>query len=219
MTQPTRCALVGPRLIIVAALSALAACGGGSASTDGGPDGRTGSGPDGQSDVGPDGRTGNGPDGQTGGGSCSANVPAGQACNTLANVGSRVTPTCGTGTMPTGTGGTIVDGTYALTSQTYYGLASCSTETVSGTIEIAGGCVQIVSGAPIPATGSFTIVAQGASLMMTETCLDLGVEAGAVSPDAPAKTFTATPTTFTLFTMNAAAGNPNPDRVETYAKQ
>jgi len=172
-------------------LGAVAACGGSmSMSTDGGPAGM-----------------------------CSANVPPGEACNTLTNVGSPVTPTCGTGTMPAGTGGTSVDGTYTLTSQTYYGLTGCPSEPVSSTIEIAGGCIQSVSGSPLPATASQTYTVAGAMITANPTCLHVGVDAGGFTVDAPGKTFTATPTTFTVFTKNSGTSSPNPDRAEAYAKR
>jgi hypothetical protein len=151
--------------------------------------------------------------GQTGG-TCSANVPAGQACNALSNVGSSVTPTCMTGTIPRGTGGTIVDGTYVLTAQTYYNSATCSTIPVGGTIELAGGCLQLVIGVPFSGTGSFTYTVQGADITMTETC----VNPSGATADTPTTTFTATPTTFTRFIMNSGTGNLNPDRTETYTK-
>jgi hypothetical protein len=149
-----------------------------------------------------------------GGGVCSANVPAGQACNALTDVGSLVTPTCATGAMPRGTGGTIVDGTYVLTAQTYYNEAACSPVAISGTIELAGGCLQLVAAAPLGTTGSFTFTVQGADMTMTETCVN---PAGA-TPDAPTTTFTATPTSFTRYTMNSGTSSPNPDRVEVFTK-
>ena len=158
-------------------------------------------------------------DGPQGAGSCSANVPSGQACNTLTNVGAAVTPTCGTGTLPTGTGGTIVDGTYTLTSQTYYGTTGCPSTPVNATLEIAGGCVQEVSSTPLPVTVSTTHTVAGTTITRTVTCIDLGVDAGHLSLDTSTDTFTATPTTFTVFIKNSGTSSPNPDRVETYQKR
>jgi hypothetical protein len=37
--------------------------------------------------------------------------------------------------------------------------------------------------------------------------------------DAPTKTFTATATTVTFFSLNSAVGNTNPDRVEVYTRR
>ena len=157
-------------------------------------------------------------DGPAGPGSCSANVPAGQACNTLTNVGVSVTPTCVSGPIPTGTGGTIVDGTYTLTSQTYYGTTACPSEPVNATLEITSGCVQEVSSSPIPVTASTAHTVSGATITSTVTCVDLGVDAGPLTFDTKTDTFTATPTTFTLFIKNSGTSSPNPDRVETYQK-
>jgi hypothetical protein len=150
---------------------------------------------------------------------CSADVPKGQACNSLTNVGTPVTPSCAQGAIPSGTGGTIVDGTYTLATQTYYG-GSCSTEAVSATLLIAGGCVQVVTGGSITTTASTSYTVAGSNITRTTTCLDLpGVDASAFSPDTPALTFTATPTLFTIFIKNSGTSSPNPDRVEAYAKQ
>jgi hypothetical protein len=154
-----------------------------------------------------------------GGGSCSANVPKGQACNTLANVGAAITPACMAGTIPAGSGGAIVDGTYTLTAQTYYGTTACPSTPVNATIEIAGGCVQEVAGATIQVTASIVTTVAGASITRTVTCLDLGVDAGPLSVDTATATFTATPTTFTIFIKNSGTSSPNPDRVETYQKR
>ncbi len=124
------------------------------------------------------------------------------------------------GAIPTGTGGTIVDGTYTLTSQTYYGSTTCnSSEQVNATLEIAGGCVQEVTSLPIPVTVSTTHTVAGATITRTLTCADFGVDAGAFSLDTMTNTFTATPTTFTIFIKNSGTSSPNPDRVETYQKR
>jgi len=158
------------------------------------------------------------PDGSSGG-MCSANVPAGQACNTLQNIASPITPTCVTDTMPAGTGGTILDGTYVLASQTYYNVSGCSNVAISETIAISGGCVQLAFGDPITGSGSTSFVVQGNNITSTTTCLDLPVDGASLMMDGPTKTFTATPTTFTLFTRNEGMGISNPDRVEVFTKQ
>ncbi len=162
---------------------------------------------------------GNGPASDAGAGSCSANVPAGQACNTVASVGAAVTPTCVAGAIPTGRGGTIVDGTYTLTSQTYYGTTACSSTPVNATLEIAGACVQEVTSLPIPVTVSTTRTVSGATISRTVTCIDLGVDGGPLSLDTSTATFTATPTTFTIFIKNSGTSSPNSDRAETYQKR
>jgi hypothetical protein len=153
------------------------------------------------------------------GGSCGATVPAGQACNALTNFATPITPTCDPGTIPTGTGGTIVAGTYTLSAQVYYG-GACATEAVDATLEIAGGCVQEVSGAPLPTTASSTQTVSGNGITRTVTCLDLGIDAGAghFTYDSPTNTFTATPTSFTIFIKNSGTSSTNPDRAETYQK-
>ena len=146
-----------------------------------------------------------------------------QACNTLANIAPTIGPTCVTGTMPVGTGGTIVDGTYVLTSVTYYNVSSCGTMVPgSETIAISGGCIQYVLGGDSGFTGtaSVSFAVQGNNITSMLTCADyLNLDGGLTHLDVPTKTFTATPTTYTLFTPNSAAGNSNPDRVDVFTKQ
>jgi hypothetical protein len=151
-------------------------------------------------------------------GVCSSNVPQFQACNTLANIAPVVTPTCVTGAMPTGTGGTIVEGTYVLTSQTWYNDSSCDTrEPGQETIVISSGCYQAIT---TLGTSSVSFVVQDNNVTSMLTCSDhVDIDGAGVMFDVHAKTFTATPTTYTLFTPNSAAGNPNPDRVEVFTKR
>jgi hypothetical protein len=190
------------RVAAIAYLCAGAACGSSQAASDAGDAGL---------DAG---------DGPGGAGSCSANVPPGQACNTLASVGAAVTPTCMSGSIPAGTGGTIVDGTYTLISQTYYGSTTCSSTPINATLEIAGACIQEVTNTPILATASTLHTVAGATITRTVTCIDLvGVDAGTFTVDFATNTFTATPTTFTIFIKNSGTSSPNPDRVETYQKR
>ncbi len=164
------------------------------------------------------GRASTSPDGASGG-MCGGDTPQGQACNALVNVGALITPTCTTGVMPTGVGGAIVDGTYVLTSQTYYNVPACPTIALSGTALIAGRCRQGISGGPFNLASTATVMVEGNTITSTIKCPIVDLDAGSITRDAPTKTFTATPTTFTIFTGNAAAGNPNPDRVEVFAKQ
>jgi hypothetical protein len=156
-------------------------------------------------------------DGATTAGMCSADVPPGQACNAVVDVVAMVTPTCVTGAMPVGKGGTIVDGIYKLSSQTYYNVMGCPTTPLSNTIEIAGDCLQSVTGSPIVLTASSTIVVQGTNVNVSVTCVSDGMLP--LMADAPTKTFTATATTLTFFSLNSAVGNPNPDRVEVFTKR
>ena len=180
------------RVAAAASLCAIAACGSSQTTSDGG-----------------------GP----GGGTCGVGVAQGQACNTVTDIGTVVTPTCMSGTIPAGTGGTIVDGTYTLTSQTYYGSTTCSYGSISGTVEITGGCVQQASGTPIPVAISTTYSTAGATITRTVTCIGTGgLDASALSLDTPTSTFTATSTTVAIFIKNSGTSSSNPDRVETYQK-
>jgi hypothetical protein len=213
-------------VIAACALCALAACGG-TGGRDGGDDSAT------ARDSGIDSGVDSGIDSaapadagidsaldSTTAGTCGAGVPAGQACNALTDVATAITPTCVSGTIPTGQGGTIVEGTYVLTAQTYYNLASCQNRpALSETIEITGGCLQLVSRGPFPTTASGAFTVAGSSIMVTQTCLRLALDGATLTPDGPNKTFTATPTTFTLFTNNSATGNPNPDTVDVFTKR
>jgi hypothetical protein len=163
--------------------------------------------------------------GSTGGGApqilaCGASTPDASVCNAVTDVGSSVQPTCAVGTVPSGTGGEIANGTYALTSQTYYGTAACPTVPLSATIQLSSGCgeeavhARSADGGALSATSSFTLEAQGSQLTITPTCSSI-----AGTGDAPTKTYTATTSTLTIFTNNAALGNSNPDRVEVFARQ
>ena len=167
----------------------VGACGGASTSSDGAstlPDGAS-------ADV-------------TSPGACGADVPPGQQCNTLTNVGATITPTCVSGQIPTGSGGTIVDGTYVLTSQTYFQDA-CLQLPLSETIAIAGDCIQIVFAGFLSGTASGRLTTQGNAIMTSApTCQHLDVDA-AVTMDARMKTYTATGTTFTLFSVDPAGSS------------
>lgn len=135
-------------------------------------------------------------------GTSDAASDSGGACNSVAKSGPVVTITCASGAVPAGTGGTIVDGTYNLTAHVRY-LAdggACSGGTDQSTEVIAGTSVQVIGG-----TGALsgTITVSGAMLTFNITC---------PSAASGVDTFTATPTTLTIF--DAMAG-----RVYTYTKQ
>jgi hypothetical protein len=136
----------------------------------------------------------------------------------VVDVSTPIKPTCVTGELPVGTGGTIVDGTYTLTEQIYYNTPGCPSLPMGGTLVIAGDCVQSVN-AQFAITVSATIVAQGNSITETPTCLDSSMDPDVFTLDAPTHTYTATPTTFTIFHANGAANNPNPDRVEVFTRR
>ena len=124
----------------------------------------------------------------------------------LANVATAITPTCVSGTMPVGTGGTIVDGTYVLTSQTYYQDSSCPSLQLSETIAIAGDCVQVVFGGIFSGTLAGRMVTQGNGFTSTPICQQFNVD-GAVTFNPQTKTYTASGTTFTLFSASTAMGS------------
>jgi len=155
---------------------------------------------------------------------CSANVSAGQACNAIANVGPQVTPACTTGTVPTGTGGVIADGTYVLTSQTYYN-TGCPTSPIAETFVVAGDCFEDVGyffqpGSLSPAiitTDAALATVQGNTIMLTLTCAQSGFQT--TMQDTPTKTYTATDTTLTMFTVNTGTSSSNPDRVEVLTRR
>ena len=169
---------------------AAGACGGGTLTADGASMAPDGASPD---SVSP--------------GMCGADVPPGQACNTLANVATAITPTCVSGTIPVGTGGTIVDGTYVLTSQTYYQDTSCSEVPLSETIAFAGGCIHLVFESIFSGTLSGTLKTEGNRFAATQTCRHLDVDAAVTTMDAQMQTYTATSTTFTLFSVYTATSS------------
>lgn len=162
---------------------------------------------------------GAGKDVPSSGGMCGADTPAGQECTALKATGAPVPPTCMSGTLPTGQGGTIIDGTYVLTRQTYYNRNTCPTMAVSETIAFAGGCLELVSGSPLPATFSGQFTVSGANFMATQMCIHLDVDGATVRPDVSIKTFTATPTTFTLFSQDAPDAGIRTNSVTVYTKQ
>lgn len=191
----------GVELVGVVWLVALmgAACSSATQAADGAP-----MPPDGAS---PDGASGDGAsaDGSSGG-TCSADVPPGQACNALVKMGGAITPTCMTGTAPSGTGGTIFDGTYILTAQAKYSPNCTSPLPFAETIEIAGGCTQFVFGDILAGTGSARITTQGSAISSTQTCVHVDTDGAVVVPDMSMTTYTATGTSLTLFSVNAASG-------------
>jgi hypothetical protein len=152
-------------------------------------------------------------------GYCGAGVEAGQACNTLTDPGPAITPTCTTDPLPVGTGGTIEPGTYVFAAQTYHGTSViCPTSPIASSFVLSGSCIQGVDqliGILLTSSGTFAV--HGNQITFTPTCNSGGNSS--FVPDAPTKTFTATPNTLTLFTLNSAVGNPNPDRAEVFVKQ
>lgn len=185
-----------PAAIVFGALGALttmAGCGGGATAADAGGE-------------------------RPSGGMCSADVPPGQACSTLAVLGEPVPPTCSDETMPVGAGGTIVDGTYVLTAQTYYNVATCPRIGLSQTIQIAGDCMQLASGSPFDATNAVRLTIAGNGLTVMRTCSSLDPDAGFTMAGPSTLTFTATDTTFTLFTDYTVAGLPGTDSVAVYTR-
>ena len=169
------------------------------------------------SSPGPDGSSPDGSSDGTVAATCGAGTPAGQACTNAPDNGAVITPTCATGAMPSGTGGTVIPGTYHLTAQTYYNVPSCPSTALSGTLVIGGGCIQSSTDTPIVATTSSVLTIHGNIAEINVQCVNAGAFMGNV--DAPNRTFTATATTFTMFTMNAQAGNPNPDRGEVSTRE
>jgi hypothetical protein len=117
--------------------------------------------------------------------------------------------------MPVGTGGTISDGTYVLSAQTYYADANCPQQPLSATLVTAGDCWQEVAQSNSDKfTASFTGVVRGNQFTVTLTCSSIGA-----SQSTPTSTFTATGQTLTVFTLNSAAGNSNPDMSDVFTKQ
>jgi len=151
-------------------------------------------------------------------GMCGADVPAGAACNTITNVATAITPTCTTATMASGSGGTIVDGTYVMTSQTYYGTSGCASTPLAATFVYSAGCVQeITTAAGISFTATVSLDVHGTN-QVTKTVACVYPSLAGATLDTPTITFTATPTTLTLFTHNSGTGSTNPDRLESFQK-
>jgi hypothetical protein len=124
------------------------------------------------------------------------------ACNTVQNVDTTpVTGACPTGAQPTGAGGAVVDGTYVLTAQARYADAGCG-GTFQSTMMVQGGCCERID---LSGTTTFesnsTFQTSGNVLTRATTC-------GLVEPPA---TYTATPTTITIFDQGGS--------VTTWTKQ
>ena len=100
----------------------------------------------------------------------------------------------------------IADGTYVLTSETMYEAGCTSPFPVSETITIAGDCVQLVFGDIVSGTGSTRLTFQGNSIAFTNTCQHVDTDGAVSQPNTAAQTYTATATTFTLFTVRASTG-------------
>jgi hypothetical protein len=121
-------------------------------------------------------------------------------------------------TMPSGTGGTIVEGTYVMTAQTYYGTSGCASTPLATTFVYSGGCVQeITTSAGIDVRAAVTFdVHDTNEVTKTVACVSPTISGATV--DTATITYTATPTSFTLFTHNSGTGSVNPDRVESFRK-
>ncbi|MGO8992792.1 MAG: hypothetical protein ACLQVI_05660 [Polyangiaceae bacterium] len=117
-------------------------------------------------------------------------VLADGACNTVQNVDpTPVTGTCPAGAQPVGVGGTVVDGTYVLTAQVRYADAGCG-GTFQSTMIVQGGCCERTDlSGTLPFESNSTFQTTGNVLTRATTC-------GLVEPPA---TYTATPTTITIF--------------------
>ncbi len=148
---------------------------------------------------------------------CGAEISAGQACSAL-RAGSAVTPACGAGALPSGQGGTIVDGTYVLTALTYYTAGSCPTFPVAETLALGGGCMELAIGPPLTSTASGAFTVSGNSITTTTACIHIEMDGATPRQSAPVQTFTATPTTFTLFTHDTSA-NAVPDDMAVFTRQ
>jgi len=155
----------------------------------------------------------------TTGGMCGVGIPAGQACNMVKAMGATSIQSCVTGAIPAGTGGTILDGTYELTSQTYYN-SNCSQIAVAETVVFSGNCLELATSVPVQFTGSGTFTVAGANFMLTTNCVHVDVD-GATTMSNPSRTqtFTATPTSFTLFTNNSASGGTGSDTVAVFTRR
>jgi hypothetical protein len=156
----------------------------------------------------------------TTGGMCGVGIPAGQECNGVKAMGAAITPACATGAMPAGSGGTILDGTYELTASTYYNSTSCEKLGISETVVFSGNCIELATGTPFPATVSGTFTVVGTQFMTTRNCLHIDVDGATTISNAPSgQTYSATPTSFTLFENNSANGSSNPDTVAVYTRR
>jgi hypothetical protein len=131
-------------------------------------------------------------------GSCIPSMATDGNCTDLDEVGQTVTGTCGTSEQPMGTGGTIADGTYALTGRVGY-QTGCMEGTFRATLRMAGGCFLRVDdegngSATEHLSRSGTFTTSGSTLTRDVTC----------GTALPAATYTATPTTFTIFDEGGA---------------
>jgi hypothetical protein len=156
-----------------------------------------------------------------GAGTCGMGVPAGQACTTLTASGPGVMPTCATGAVPAGQGGTIVDGTYVLTAVThYYNTASCSTEAISETVRFTGTCIEVATSVPFTTSLAGTFTVSGNVFQGMRACTHVEADGATVTVmDNATRTYTATPTTFTLYEQTSDGGSVGQDQVAVFTKQ
>jgi len=140
-----------------------------------------------------------------------ADATTDQRCNAIELTGSAITPTCVTGSLPVGSGGTIVDGTYDVTAQTYYNLdTGCPDFQVRETWVLSGNSLEAASLNPLPITRSGTFAVAGDTFKVTTTCIHLDQEGQTLTTVASnGTTYSATPTSITLFTDDSGDAGAN----------
>lgn len=137
---------------------------------------------------------------------CTATSPDAGACNDVVNAAAQIPTTVLTTPAPDGTGGALVDGPYFLTKvETYAGSALPNTATWQETIVLTGATAQMVANDSLvgPFRKTFAVATSGTGITLTTTC---------GTPPVPITSYTATPTSFTLYSAPLAASR-------TYTKQ
>ncbi len=130
------------------------------------------------------------------------------ACTTFANGAPQITDRATIGTMPTGTGGMLVDGAYYATESKLYAGGSGAVVRTSRDAFILAGSMMVVhqTDAVVDTTATAVIDVDGSALTLSFRCpaTSLG--------ETKALTYTATPTTITLF-------DAKKNRETTYTRQ
>lgn len=127
---------------------------------------------------------------------CSS-ADAGAQCNTIVNGATDVPLATVATALPTGTGGTIADGRYYLTGFTAYAGSPLKNVTLRQTLEICGGgkTGQLVNDeAGQTKRKGFTVAPVGIVPNTVQTC-----QSNPTDADIPYSSYTATATTFTLY--------------------